>query len=144
MLLHLWQRKANLSRLMENHDIGALVKERLTVVLDLQKAVLASYAKLLWLMPIFYLRHDIEHITESTAVARPNWWDWSTPNIPTIPTQVTLIVWGSMPLMTMSTTAMTVLDSVDVVHISHESRLSLATRQPLIRWSTFTHFWVVC
>jgi hypothetical protein len=32
---------------MENHDMGALVKEKLTVVLDMQKAVLASYAKLL-------------------------------------------------------------------------------------------------
>jgi hypothetical protein len=32
---------------MENHDMGALVKERLTVVLDLQKAVVASYAKVL-------------------------------------------------------------------------------------------------
>jgi hypothetical protein len=31
----------------ENHDMGTLVKERLTVVLDLQKAVVASYAKLL-------------------------------------------------------------------------------------------------
>jgi hypothetical protein len=31
----------------ENHDMGALVKERLTVVLDLRKAVDASYAKLL-------------------------------------------------------------------------------------------------
>jgi hypothetical protein len=31
----------------ENHDMGALYKERLTVVLDLQKTVVASYAKLL-------------------------------------------------------------------------------------------------
>jgi hypothetical protein len=31
----------------ENHDMGALDKERLIVVLDLQKAVVASYAKLL-------------------------------------------------------------------------------------------------
>jgi hypothetical protein len=30
-----------------NHDMGALDKERLTVVLDMQKAVVASYAKLL-------------------------------------------------------------------------------------------------
>jgi hypothetical protein len=54
LLLHLWQQKASLSRLMvptqqvwENHDTGALDKERLTVVLELQKAVVASYAKLL-------------------------------------------------------------------------------------------------
>jgi hypothetical protein len=31
----------------ENHDMCALNKERLIVVLDLQKAVVASYAKLL-------------------------------------------------------------------------------------------------
>jgi hypothetical protein len=31
----------------ENHDMGALDKERLAVVLDLQKVVLASYTKLL-------------------------------------------------------------------------------------------------
>jgi hypothetical protein len=54
MLLHLWQQKASLSRLIvatqqvwENHDFGVLVKERLIVVLHLQKAVVASYAKLL-------------------------------------------------------------------------------------------------
>jgi hypothetical protein len=41
LLFHLWQRKPRLSRLMvatqqvqKNHDIGALDKERLTVVLD--------------------------------------------------------------------------------------------------------------
>jgi hypothetical protein len=31
----------------ENHDMGALDKERLTVVLDMQKVVVASYDKLL-------------------------------------------------------------------------------------------------
>jgi hypothetical protein len=31
----------------ENYDMGALDKERLIVVLDLQKAEVASYAKLL-------------------------------------------------------------------------------------------------
>jgi hypothetical protein len=31
----------------ENHDMGALVKERLIVVFDMQKAVVASYEKLL-------------------------------------------------------------------------------------------------
>jgi hypothetical protein len=31
----------------ENHHMGALDKEMLTLVLDLQKAVVASYAKLL-------------------------------------------------------------------------------------------------
>jgi hypothetical protein len=31
----------------ENHDMWALDKKRLTMVLDLQKAVVASYAKLL-------------------------------------------------------------------------------------------------
>jgi hypothetical protein len=31
----------------KNHDMGALDKERLMVVLDLQKAMVASYAKLL-------------------------------------------------------------------------------------------------
>jgi hypothetical protein len=53
LLLHLWQRKASLSRLMvatqqvgEINDMGALDKERLTWF-DLQKMVVASYAKLL-------------------------------------------------------------------------------------------------
>jgi hypothetical protein len=31
----------------ENNNMGALVKERLTMVLDLQKVVVASYDKLL-------------------------------------------------------------------------------------------------
>jgi hypothetical protein len=31
----------------ENHDMGALDKERLTMVLDLHEVVFASYAKLL-------------------------------------------------------------------------------------------------
>jgi hypothetical protein len=48
-----------------------------------------------------------------------------------------------MLLMIVSTTAMTVLHSVEVVHIPHESQLSLLVRHPLIRWSTFTHFWGV-
>jgi hypothetical protein len=34
-------------QLWENHDMGTLDKKRLTVVLDLQKAVVASYTKLL-------------------------------------------------------------------------------------------------
>jgi hypothetical protein len=48
----------------ENHDMGALVKERLTMVLDLQKAVVASYAKLLCLMPkalLLEMRHRTYH-----------------------------------------------------------------------------------
>jgi hypothetical protein len=54
LLFHLWQRKASFIGLMvatqqvcENHDMGALDKERMTMVLDLQKAVVASYSKLL-------------------------------------------------------------------------------------------------
>jgi hypothetical protein len=34
-------------QLWKNHDMGTLDTERLTVVLDLQKAVVASYTKLL-------------------------------------------------------------------------------------------------
>jgi hypothetical protein len=34
-------------QVLENHDMGALDKERLTVLLDLQKVVVASYVKLL-------------------------------------------------------------------------------------------------
>jgi hypothetical protein len=54
LLFHLWQRKASFNGLMvatqqvwENHDMGALDKERMTMVLDLQKVVVASYSKLL-------------------------------------------------------------------------------------------------
>jgi hypothetical protein len=47
-------KRASLSTLMvatqqvwKNHDMGALDKERLTVILDLQKAMVVSYDKLL-------------------------------------------------------------------------------------------------
>jgi hypothetical protein len=150
LLLHQWQWKASLSRLMVatqqgggNHDMGALDKEA-SLLVDLQKAVVVSYAKLLWLMPkalLLKTRHWTYHRVHCGSSTKAQ--DWPTPNIPTIPTQVTLIVQGSMPLMTMSTTVMTVLHSVEVVHIPHGPRLSLVAKHPLIWRNTLTHIWGV-
>jgi hypothetical protein len=70
--------------------MGALDKERLTVVLNLQKVMVVSYAKLLSLMPkLSSLRHDIEHTTESTAVPQPK---HNTDQVPTSqPNQLRLL-----------------------------------------------------
>jgi hypothetical protein len=132
-----------LSRGGGNHDMGALEKEA-SLLVDLQKAVVVSYAKLLWLMPkalLLKTRHWTYHRVHCGSSTKAQ--DWPTPNIPTIPTQVTLIVQGSMPLMTMSTTVMTVLHSVEVVHIPHGPRLSLVAKHPLIWRNTLTHIWGV-
>jgi hypothetical protein len=94
LLLHIWNWKASLSRLVDaTQQLGGkrwhdgYLSRMARLKFDLEKVVVLSYSKSFYdrCQKLFSSKCDIDHTTESTMVPRPKRPDWPKPNIPTKP-----------------------------------------------------------